>query len=395
MGPIDPVSEPSAAPAAPDASRITLCLCGDVMTGRGIDQVLPQPCDPVLYEDYTKSAEEYVKLAERASGPIERPVALTYPWGDALDEVAGQRPDAWIVNLEAALTRSEDAWPGKGIHYRTSPENARMLAAAGVDCCVLANNHVLDWGRTGLEETLCTLDALGVRHAGAGRSRAEAEAPAVLASGGKGQLLVYSFAAASSGVPGAWAATETRPGVALLDDLSRATVERIAERTRAEKKPGDVAVASLHWGGNWGFGVSAEEERFAHGLVEAAGFDVVHGHSSHHVRAIEVHRGHPILYGCGDFLDDYEGITGYEEYRGDLGLLYFVTLERATGRLVRLRMTPTRVSRFRVGRARGEDAAWLAHTLGREGRRFRTSVVWADGRLELRWDARSSGEPPG
>ena len=379
-------------PARTDPSRVSLCLCGDVMTGRGIDQVLPQPCDPVLYEDGTRSAEVYVELAERASGPIPRPVALSYPWGDALDEIAQRPPDAWIVNLETALTHSEDAWPGKGIHYRTSPENARLLATAGVDCCVLANNHVLDWGRAGLEETLRTLDALGVRHAGAGRSLAEAEAPAVMGLGGKGQLLVYAFASVSSGVPGSWAATDTRPGVALLRDLSRSTVERIAARTCSEKREGDIAIASLHWGGNWGFDVSPEEEDFAHALVELAGFDVVHGHSSHHVKGIEVCRGRPILYGCGDFLHDYEGIAGYEEFRGDLGLLYFVTLDRATGGLARLRMTPTRVTRFRVRRASGEDAAWLARTLSREGRRFHTSVEWADGRLELRWGLQSSGE---
>jgi poly-gamma-glutamate capsule biosynthesis protein CapA/YwtB (metallophosphatase superfamily) len=76
------------------------------------------------------------------------------------------------VNLETALTASEDAWPGKGIHYRTGPENGRALAAAGIDCCALANNHVLDWGYAGLAETLRTLAALGIRHAGAGGSRA-------------------------------------------------------------------------------------------------------------------------------------------------------------------------------------------------------------------------------
>jgi poly-gamma-glutamate synthesis protein (capsule biosynthesis protein) len=364
------------------------------MTGRGVDQVLPHPCQPVLHEEYTKSAEEYVKLAERANGPIPRAVALSYPWGDALDEVAQQQADAWILNLETALTRSEDAWPGKGIHYRTSPENAGLLAAARVDCCVLANNHVLDWGRAGLEETLRTLDVLGVRHAGAGLSRAEAEAPAVLGPAGKGRILVYSFACASSGVPESWAATETRPGVALLGDLCRATAERIAERTRSEKRREDVAIASLHWGGNWGFGVPAEHELFAHALVELAGFDVVHGHSSHHVKGIEVYRGRPILYGCGDFLDDYEGIGGYEEFRSDLGLLYFVTLDRTGGGLVRLRMTPTRVSRFQVRRALGEDAAWLARTLTREGRRFHTSVRRSDGRLELRWGSEPARGAP-
>jgi poly-gamma-glutamate synthesis protein (capsule biosynthesis protein) len=147
---------------------VTLALCGNLMTGRGIDQLLPDPCPPTLYETYVKNAKDYVALAEEKSGPIARPASLAYPSGDALAELDAMKPDARIVNLETALTRSEDAWPGKGIHYRTSPENARMLAAAGIDCCTLANNHVLDWGHTGLAETLRTLRTLNARHAGAG-----------------------------------------------------------------------------------------------------------------------------------------------------------------------------------------------------------------------------------
>ena len=60
-----------------------LFLCGDVMTGRGIDQILPHPCDPVLHEDYTQSAIGYVQLAEAANGPIpvctENPIRID--WG--------------------------------------------------------------------------------------------------------------------------------------------------------------------------------------------------------------------------------------------------------------------------------------------------------------------------
>jgi poly-gamma-glutamate synthesis protein (capsule biosynthesis protein) len=154
----------------PDAHDrcITLALCGDLMIGRGIDQLLPDPCPPILYESWARSAEDYVELAEESCGRIARPVSLAYPWGDALSELDAVKPDARIVNLETALTRSDEAWLGKGIHYRTSPENARMLAAAGIDCCTLANNHVLDWGHTGLAETLRTLRTLNVRHAGAG-----------------------------------------------------------------------------------------------------------------------------------------------------------------------------------------------------------------------------------
>jgi poly-gamma-glutamate synthesis protein (capsule biosynthesis protein) len=380
----------------PDAHdrRITLALCGDLMTGRGIDQLLPDPCPPILYESWARSAEDYVELAEESCGRIARPVSLAYPWGDALSELDAVKPDARIVNLETALTRSDEAWPGKGIHYRTSPENARMLAVAGIDCCTLANNHVLDWGHAGLEETLRTLRTLDVGHAGAGIDRAEAEAPAVIELAGGGRVLVFSFAASSSGVPKSWAATETLPGVALLRDLSEPTRDRIGELVQSHKRDGDVVIFSVHWGGNWGFEVSREQRAFARGLVETADVDVVHGHSSHHVKGIEVHKGRPILYGCGDFLNDYEGIHGHEAFRGDLGLLYFVTLDPARGGLARLLVTPTRIERFQVRRALAEDARWLADTLNREGRQFATSVVpTGEGRLELQWNSGEGRSP--
>ena len=74
-------------------------------------------------------------------------------------------------------------------------------------------------------------------------------------------------------------------------------------------------VASVHWGSNWGYDIPREQTVFAHRLIDEAGVDIIHGHSSHHVRAIEVYKDRLILYGCGDFLNDYEGISGYEEFR--------------------------------------------------------------------------------
>lgn len=65
-------------------------------------------------------------------------------------------PDFRIINLETSITTSED-WAPKDIHYRMHPANIPCLTVAKVDCCVLANNHVLDWGRSGLVETLETL----------------------------------------------------------------------------------------------------------------------------------------------------------------------------------------------------------------------------------------------
>ena len=194
------------------APTLRLFLCGDVMLGRGIDQILPQPCDPALHEDYVQSALEYVQLAEAANGPVKRPVAPVYVWGAALDELKQARPDARIINLETSITHSEDFDP-KGINYRMSPENAVVLATAHIDCCVLANNHILDWGRAGLLDTLTTLKRLGVKSAGAGRTLEEARAAAVLPISGNGRVLVFSFAAITSGTPRNWAATSGAAGV--------------------------------------------------------------------------------------------------------------------------------------------------------------------------------------
>src|SRR5690606_34281662 len=119
-----------------------------------------------------------------------------------------------------------------------------------------------------------------------------------------------------------------RPGIHLLPDLSDRTAAGIGELVRESKRPGDIAVASIHWGGNWGYEIPEAQRRFAHNLVDRAGVDVVHGHSSHHPKGIEVHRDRPIIYGCGDFIHDYEGIRGYETFRNDLVLMYFPTLER-------------------------------------------------------------------
>jgi len=109
-----------------------LFLCGDVMTGRGIDQILAVPGDPTLDEPWVKDARDYVALAERANGPIPRGADPAYVWGEALAILDEERPDARIVNLETAMTTSDERAP-KGINYRMHPANAGCLAAARID----------------------------------------------------------------------------------------------------------------------------------------------------------------------------------------------------------------------------------------------------------------------
>ncbi len=222
---------------AESLKTVTLFLAGDVMTGRGVDQVLPHPCDPQIYEAHATSAGDYVKLAEQANGPIERPMAFPEVWGDALAELDRMTPDARIINLETAVTQCADAEP-EGINYRMSPENAGVITAAGIDCCVLANNHVLDWGRSGLLETLATLADADVTYAGAGQDDKSAEAPAILTIPGNARLLVFAFACPSAGAPPSWAAGPRKPGVNLVTRLSARGAGQSAGNSRGRQAAG-------------------------------------------------------------------------------------------------------------------------------------------------------------
>ena len=217
---------------------------------------MPHPSDPRIHEPYVRSALGYVQLAEEAHGKIPKPVGYAYIWGDALQELERVRPDVRIINLETSVTTS-DEWVAKGINYRMHPDNIPCITAAKIDGCVLANNHVLDWGYPGLAETLETLRNAKVNSAGAGQTITEAQAPAIMNVTNKGRVIVFAFGSTSSGIPRDWAASEHKPGVSLLENT---TVPQIARAVRRVKRSGDIVVASIHWGHNWGYDIPRHSE---------------------------------------------------------------------------------------------------------------------------------------
>lgn len=373
-------------PPAPETS-VTVFLCGDVMTGRGIDQVLLHPCDPTLHEPYVQDAREYVRLAEALNGPVNWPVDDSYIWGVALSELARVAPDVKLINLETSITANDDYDHCKDIHYRMHPANIGCLNKLGVHCCGLANNHVLDWGQAGLIETLDTLHSVGIVTTGAGRDLTEATCPAVFELPGNHRLLVFACGSKSAGIPAFWAATSTNAGVWLVDENAPGSAGEVASAIRTFKQPGDIVILSLHWGGNWGYEIPHGQQTFAHDLIDCGAVDLVHGHSSHHFKGIEVYREHLILYGCGDWLTDYEGITtDHQCFRDDLGLMYFITLDLRSGELLTLDLYPTQLKQFRLARPLDDDLQWMAGTLNREGYRLGTFVERTPGRhLALKW----------
>jgi poly-gamma-glutamate capsule biosynthesis protein CapA/YwtB (metallophosphatase superfamily) len=368
-----------------ETSKVKLFLCGDVMTGRGIDQALPHPVPPVLYESWVKNANQYLRLAEQKNGKIETPVGWDYIWGDALKIWESEKPELKLINLETSITTFPEPWPGKGINYRMSPKNIKVLTAAGIDHCSLANNHTLDWSRPGLEETLKTLEAEKIQYSGAGLNAREAAESSVFHTN-NGRVLVFSYAVSSSGVPEMWQAKAGMPGVNFLPGLGETEISEIKKTVEKIKKNGDMVVFSIHWGGNWGYPVPEEHREFAHTIIDQTGVDIIFGHSSHHPLGLEVHNNKLIIYGAGDFINDYEGISGHEEFRGELVLMYFPEIDLKSGQLASMKMVPLEIKKFRLNRAKTKDVKWLFNTLNRECKKLGTSLrLDKDNSLWLEW----------
>ncbi len=364
---------------AANENEIRVFLAGDVMTGRRIDARLSE----LRVIDFGRGAAEI--------------------WGDALQVLAAWAPHVRIVNLETSVTTSNDAWPNKRFRFRMHPDNVACLRHAGFDCCTLANNHTLDFGRAGLSETLDVLTRHRLVHAGAGADAASAASPACIELRGGRRVLVFSWAHPSSYTPRDWAAGANQSGINVLTDYTLDTTMAVSRRVRGSSGRDDLVVASIHWGPNWGYEVSYAQRRFARALIDHGGVDVVHGHSSHHPIGVEIYRGKPILYGCGDLINDYDHAGENAAYRPDIAALYFLSFDTSSKRITSLALVPMEITGGTLRRASPESSMWLAATLNRGGRpvalrsrlvrlrrlrrtRFRNcwEVSAADGSLKLR-----------
>ena len=163
----------------------------------------------------------------------------------------------------------------------------------------------------------------------------------------------------------------------------RKSALRIAQEIKSvPRKAGDHVIVSIHWGGNWGYDIPREQETFAKTLIDQGGVDIVHGHSSHHPKRMEIYRGRLILYGAGDLINDYEGIGGYEEFRPELSLIYLPRLS-ASGAVESILLVPMRMQRFRLNRTTAEETAWLRRLMEQQSRGLQFEMT-ADGLILAR-----------
>jgi poly-gamma-glutamate capsule biosynthesis protein CapA/YwtB (metallophosphatase superfamily) len=301
-----------------------------------------------------------------------------YPWGDTLPLI--RQADARICNLECVIADQGAPWIAtpKVFHFRSDAKNVATLKAASIDAVSLANNHVLDFGYAALSAMLITLEREELHFAGAGMTFDEAARPALWEVEGNRLGLL----ACTDNEP-AWEATAERAGVWYVPiQLQDLRAQQLLESVRKTKAEVDLLIVSLHWGSNWGYAPEPEHPPFAHALIDA-GADVVFGHSCHVVRGIEIYKKRPILYGTGDFIDDYAVDPGE---RNDQSAVFLVETEGAT--IVRLLLYPTVIRDFQVRRAKNQQRRAIVALMQRLCRGLNTVAVWNEQDAHLEIDIR-------
>lgn len=318
----------------------TLNLLGDCMLGRLIDQLLPQ---------HVHNPSEASQASHLRPPLTSDPYTHASPWGNALPLL--HSADLTLANLETAATTHDVPWPDKVFNYRMHPANVGVLNLAGIDYVSLANNHTLDFGVEGLRETVRTVRDAWIAYAGAGESREEAWRPAVLKMGGENGSPEYEVHVwSASDHPSDWGSVP----LFHLVDYSSATRQRLKALIASSTLPNVTGprpfkVFSIHWGPNYQWMPSKEIRSLAHFLIDECGIDLIHGHSSHHVQGVEKYGKGVIVYGCGDFVDDYAVV---KDFRNDLSALWRVTLGADLGedglRLRRLEVHPNKIQKFQA-----------------------------------------------
>ncbi len=204
-----------------------------------------------------------------------------------------RRADLTLANLENPVVENA-VWHPEEPTFTGDLRLLPILGQAGIDGVTLANNHILDAGVPGLEETIGHLEEAGISHAGAGPDLAAAREPMIF---DLGDLRVGVLS--SQNVPSyewAWA-TSSVPGTAPLEE------ELLREDVRNLRPEVDLVVVMPHWGIEYTAPPEPEQLELAHAAIDE-GADLVVGNHAHWAKGIEVYEGKPIFYGTGNFLFD-------------------------------------------------------------------------------------------
>ena len=213
-----------------------------------------------------------------------------YPFLEMADFL--RSADLTIGNLEGPIS-SRGVNQGSIYSFRADPQAAEGLLYSGFDVLSIANNHIFDWGRVALSDTIGILNDVGIAAVGAGHNFEEANAPRVIEIRG----VKIAFLAYTDLYPQSLWATETQDGV------SAPTLENIKKFITIARDQADVVILLWHWGEEYETVSRPREQAIAHALIDA-GADIIIGHHPHVVQEVEEYNGGYIAYSLGNFVFD-------------------------------------------------------------------------------------------
>jgi poly-gamma-glutamate capsule biosynthesis protein CapA/YwtB (metallophosphatase superfamily) len=254
----DPQVAPSALPIPQESGseEVGLIFGGDVMLGRTVEQRM------------TQYGPEW-PLAQIASTLNNEDIA--------------------VVNLESPFRTDAKRTEINSLILRGYPQGVATLAVAGIDVVSLANNHITDMGKTGLEETFSLLNKNNIAYTGAGTSPAEAAVPAIIAR--RGQRI--GFLSYTYGV------NFSSPGV----HFQGARVELMREQVASLREEVDAVVVLCHCGPEYAPSPTSTQKEFARAAIDA-GAALVVGHHPHVPQPVEEYKSGLILYSLGNLVFD-------------------------------------------------------------------------------------------
>lgn len=256
------------------------------VTNHGANGVVAQPSLPEI----TISMVGDVLLAAGVEKYIQSH-GSDYPWQEVRPVFAGS--DFVLGNLECAVATGGEPMENKQFTFRAQPDVLAGAVRAGVDIFTLANNHVLDFGRQAMLETIANLDHYGIKHTGAGINLEQATRPVILEQNGV-RLGVLSYTMIFP--EGWWVAGPSNPGIASGHDMNSVIADVKALRSQV-----DLLVVSIHWGVQLADHPRPNEQTLAYMLVDA-GADLVFGHHPHVLQGLEYYNDSLIAYSAGNFI---------------------------------------------------------------------------------------------
>lgn len=308
-------SGPTSPPPEPNATLGSTTIEARTPLGSGQAVTFAFAGDTHFVDQWdTEGGADYAGIPVLADQLRADPTRLLQPIAPVL---AGA--DLAMVNLETAITQRGEPVAGKAYHFRSPAESFVALKAAGVDVVNMANNHALDYGPTGMEDTFDAIASSGIPVVGIGHDAEEAYRPYRTVIRGQRIAIFGAVDWLEPALVSGWTATETQPGLAFSIDPTR-----LLAAVRAARPAVDTLIVFLHWGIEQTHCASPEQHSLARSLV-GAGADIIVGSHAHRVFGAGHFDGSLVAYGLGNFVywrEDGES--------GDSGVL----LVTATGRHV-------------------------------------------------------------